>query len=253
MNVLLPILVTLLLAGGDEDADRFRKAFDRAGALQAKNDVQAARDAWREAHGLVRSVCGEDSEEEARILYGLGRCLPPFGQAKEAVVHLRRALPIAERRTGRDSKLTYDVLRQLSMLLVGAGEYREALPHARRALTLAERYEKAGMEPLADVRLRLARAELECGRPWTAERLYRKALRGPRNAHAWVGIGRVRMALGRYDEAEMYLRKAFELAGRGLLRACEGWLLADAIEKRGREAEAEALRRELASVWRQVG
>jgi len=253
MNVLLSILSGLLLAAAEAEADavRFRELLDHAEARRADAHLNAAAVSYLKAHRLVREVCGEDSVEEARILLGLGHCLPCRNETKEALVHLRRAVAIAGKRTGTDSRLSHDGLRQLVYLLHLSRRYREVLPLARRSLALAKIHETPESDVLHCARLWLGRAELECGRPWDAERLYRKEIRGPRAAEAWAGIGRVRIALRRLDEAEMYLRKAIDLRSGHFWEY--GTLLADIVEKRGRKAEAAAMRKRASDVWRQVG
>jgi tetratricopeptide (TPR) repeat protein len=95
-----------------------------------------------------------------------------------------------------------------------------------------------------------------------AETHYRAALRmrskhhGPndrRVAGGWIGLGRIRLAQKRYDEAEDYVRKGLAIREKDERRNPSKFIetletLAEIVEARGRQAEAEKIRARIAGL-----
>jgi len=232
--------------------ERLRNLVRFGEALRETRDLKTAAVVYREALTLVGEVEGEGTALEADLLLGLGYCGAPFVPNDEAIRSLTRALAIYDGRPRSDPEKVRRCLDVLSRLHQARKEWKAALPCARRYLELTEAHEKPASEAVLLARLGFARTLGECGKPREAERLYRTLVSGPKRGEAWVGIGRVRLAQGRLDEAEMYVRKGLE-GDQGWLLATEGSLLADIVEKRGRKAEAEEIRKKVSAMWRQEG
>ncbi|UCH53076.1 MAG: tetratricopeptide repeat protein [Pseudomonadota bacterium] len=87
-----------------------------------------------------------------------------------------------------------------------------------------------------------ARADLDAGRRSNAAAALERALRiEPRNAALWRELAKVRLADGRYDQAEQLAAKSNSFAGSDrALRAANFRLIADARAARGDTAGAQS-------------
>lgn len=133
------------------------------------------------------------------------------------------------------------------LLLAGCGALPEPGPVERPVedvpVTDAE-YRRQIMRPATDSLLVQSREQAADGRPDLAAATLERALRiDPEEPALWLELGKLAYERGDWADAEQYARRARSLAaGAPSVESRATALLADALDRQGRIAEAERLR-----------
>jgi len=234
-----------------EDFYRYRNLTRLARLLLDAGEAKAAVEAFRQALPIALRTEGESSRAASDLHFGLALALLEAEKPGEAIPHLERALLQFARRRGEASFTAIGTLEYLVGALQKTGRWRDSLDPARRWAMLADKAYGRASDITRTAEAALLEALIRVGRFTEAEYRCRRDLRRKwRGRDAWRDIGRLRMAQGRLDEAEMYVRKAIGLKYDPTFARD---LLADIVEKRGRKAEAAEIRKRAAAGWLQEG
>jgi hypothetical protein len=220
--------------------------------------IESARH-FEAAQEIFEAELGPDHPDTLRALDYRGQVLEQARQDDAALVVLRELVARTEQAYGAESARLVLPLYHLGRVLKRSGDAGEAAAHFGRGVQLLRRHYGAVHPRLVDV-LR-SWADLEQGRSnyARAEKLFDEAeaalpaTTGPgRRGELLKDRGQLRLAMGRYDEAERDLREAARLYRQG-----EGeksgltWFVASewgrALLATGRAAQAEQVQREAAA------
>jgi tetratricopeptide (TPR) repeat protein len=86
--------------------------------------------------GKIESHFGSESKEYVEAEIGLARCLVAFGKEKAALVHVKKAVRILEKKRDTDSKLFGYALETLALIDAGNAWYEDARPLFNEALKI---------------------------------------------------------------------------------------------------------------------
>ncbi|HMO22787.1 MAG TPA: tetratricopeptide repeat protein, partial [Candidatus Melainabacteria bacterium] len=86
--------------------------------------------------GKIESHFGGESKEYVEAEIGLARCLVAFGKEKAALVHVKKAVRILEKKRDTDSKLFGYALETLALIDAGNAWYEDARPLFNEALKI---------------------------------------------------------------------------------------------------------------------
>ncbi|MCA9803906.1 MAG: tetratricopeptide repeat protein [Cyanobacteria bacterium HKST-UBA02] len=150
--------------------------FIKAGArLYSEGDFRAAVDNYEAALNEARAA-GNNSENEARALEGLGQCytsMTEYGRAKDVYKEL---LKIKEASHGPESIETLETLIHLLVALHKGGQSAEAMPIAQRVYQLGLKIFGPANIHMARVTHGIAKFLLDVGQAPDSESMFKYAL-----------------------------------------------------------------------------
>jgi len=216
------ILLALVPASSGGAAAEARALFDAGRAASDRGDIASAIASFRAASDLYESAGPlSDAERSGYVvtLTALASRLQARGSREEAEAVCRRATAASTAPSDVSGSLVL-----LASFFVDRQEYGEAESTARRALNVSEKaagHDDAGVARALNV---LADVRIARGDPDGADLLLRRAQRaaeGPDGSKASLAavVGRrglLRLAVGRYPDAEAMLEQSVELAEESL-------------------------------------
>jgi tetratricopeptide (TPR) repeat protein len=183
-------------------------------------------DAWAhllEALQILEAVLPEGHPLRARAEFAVGLATVP---QEDGVERLERAVAHMRRQGEGSEEALAHAVGDLALVYENVGRQEDAVRTAQEAIELIERIRSPGNADRLIMLNNLAGILRDAGRYAAAEPLYEEVLEGRLRmfsddasvlAFPLYGLGRVRMGLGRYDEAVEDLRQA-----RDLVEA-QGW------------------------------
>jgi len=232
------------------------------GAVQLqRGEYATAERLLRKACTIAKESCGKDPRRAVPLLRDFGKVLSVLGRCEDL---LATGIALEKLAEGSPSVLAAGLQFQ-GHALSRLGRRSEAESVYRRLLKVARKTKDD--EVMARAHAGLAFVLRHAGKYVEAEINYRAALRirarisGRASVYLaglWVGIGRIRLAQERHDEAEDYVRrglaiwqKAKRTNSRWLLSTLE--TLAEIVEARGRSKEAKRIRDRIGALKRKQG
>jgi serine/threonine-protein kinase len=226
--------------------------------VRADGDYDLAIFCHRRALAIRRKTLGEDNQWVASSLNNLGQVYWLKGDLQAARSLLEQSAEIWEAALGSDTPDFAKALRNLAGVVEESGELEEAARLNRQVLGIRERTYGKDHSLLAVPLHKLGRIELKSNRAEDAEPLLRRALelgrssephRIPEIIYPRIDLGRCLTVLGKYSEAEAFLRAnlAEDEVGVEALRSTRT-ALAALYDAWGKPREAAEERRALAEL-----
>lgn len=192
-----------------------------------------------------------DDTELANPLANFGVCCWGLGRLREAEMATRKALAMRQRRFGAESDDVVDSLDDLAMMVDDLGRYAEARAIYQQSLQIEIRLHGTGSRKVGRILSNIASSFFAQGRFSDAEQYCREGLKNfqqslpphhPEWINAYIPLAHVCMRTGRLEEAEKYLKKAFDICsaaqGKETALVMFGDYLANLYERQGRQDES---------------
>lgn len=240
-----------------DEPDMQARLLDALGSVYAGLGLtDSAQTVFRDSMAARQSGGLADSQPAARTMWRLADTLRSRGDFTAAEPLARAAYEMTTRIVGPVNPQTGETLNTLAMVRLGQGATADAEGMFLQATQIFR--DTLGPEhPMVALGLQnTARSRLARGDRAGAERLLREALViqrrifGVVTAESLAMLARIATADGRLDEAEALLRESLAAARMAFGKAAQPGLqsailaLADALEARGKTAEADVLFRE---------
>lgn len=188
-----------------------------AGAMQRKGRLD-------EATGLLETVLDQADHSLGKVhpatadcLIQLGECETERGRHATARGYLERALRIHQELNGAESETSIRDLHLLAVAAQAAEDLEAAVGYYETALALRERQLGASASGSAEILMKIAGVQTDMGRYGPAMELLQQAVgklegvRDPGLSQALERLGEVYAACGRFEDADVSLRKARRL------------------------------------------
>lgn len=257
-----------------EHLERAREDFERAGAVDRQaelfihlgrlahrqKDLRLALDHYLKALELSEQVSPFDPEILLQLFASLGSTTQALGDAKEATRWYEKGVELAEQVT--DARAAASLFLSLSQAYQEKGDLGLALQHIQKAQDLYQAEEQKTL--IADMHNNIGWLYASQDRWDQALPHYEESLRlrrqDPasiaRSGYTYAELARYYLRVGRLAEAEQYGTEALRLVKGENRMQEEGEILATLAgvhAARGRLSEAEALYRQSALAFAEVG
>jgi len=188
-----------------------------AGSLQRQGSLDEAVSVLESALERADHSLGGVHPAIADCLIAMGECESERGRHATARNYLERALKIHQELHGMESEVAVRDLHMLAVAAQGAEDLEAAIGYYEKALGLRERQLGASAVGSADILMKIATVQTDMGRYGPAMELLQQAVgklegaRDPALTQALERLGEVYAACGRYEDADVSLRKARKL------------------------------------------
>ncbi|MCC6393298.1 MAG: tetratricopeptide repeat protein [Bryobacterales bacterium] len=188
-----------------------------AGAMQRKGRLDEAVSMLETVLDQADRSLGKVHPATADCLIQLGECETERGRHATARAHLERALRIHQELNGVESETAIRDLHLLAVAAQAAEDLEAAVGYYETALALRERQLGASATGSAEILMKIAGVQTDMGRYGPAMELLQQAVgklegvRDPGLSHALERLGEVYAACGRFEDADVSLRKARRL------------------------------------------